>query len=433
MTQSINYGPIILVLGAIVLVLIVLAVFFLVQWLKTRTVMKRSKTPFAGLGKESSLTDILATFDTTFLTGKLREYQQLRKDCQQLHSYLDGLLEVNTPDGLLAALDNMRIEHPHIPVVDCVDKLYAEAVSSSDKDFQQISALLSRVDEKKGSQYAKLYESYVKIVTESSQMQMLLASYQKVAKSYLESIQPLNEDGKLDYWDRLALILWSITRCGAPLLELEKTEDAAILKDPALLENIKNDFTLSYLTRYFLKYAADANETVPLFRDHLSQGIQKALAGYNTLVKEEVSVSIPQDNKYVQEKAQELVNAFTKLWDGREARPFMDKMWQFFVQDFQKTMAEDNPDKTALLGQAMNIAFHTADFLDHTVGGRGTDYCYNYAFLLNDLDPVKSGSQNYRYQDYSQSTKRSDFVFSCAEELGIQHLKILVDNYYIKP
>lgn len=433
MTPYTNSSLIILILGAAILVVTVLAVFFLVQWLRTRTIMKRSKAPFAGLGKESSLTDILATFDTAFLTGKLREYQQLKKDCQQLHSYLDGLLEVNTPDGLLAALDDMRIEHPHIPVVDSVDKLYAEAVSSSDKDFQQISALLSRVDEKKGSQYAKLYESYVKIVTESSQMQKLLASYQKVAKSYLESIQPLNEDGKLDFWDRLALILWSITRCGAPLLELEQPEGAAMLKDTSLLESIKNDFILSYMTRYFLKYAADADEDVPHFREHLSQGIQKALAGYNALVKEDAGAAILQDNKYIQEKAEEYVDAFSKLWDGRESRPFMDKMWRFFVQDFLKSMAEETPDKTSLLAQSLNIAFHTADFLDHTVGGRGTDYCYNYAFLLNDLDPDKSGSQSYRYQDFTQSTKRSDFVFSCAEELGIQHLKILVDNYYIKP
>ncbi len=415
------------------LILTVLAIFFLIKWQRTRKMMKLAKTPFAGLGKESSVTDVLASFDNSFLSQNLRVYKELQKDNKKLHSLMDGLFEVNTSEGLIAALEEIRNVYPGIPALDSVVKLCAEAANSDEKEDLQIAALLSRIDERMGTRYAKIYESYTKNAEESEQLQKLLSSYQEVAQSYNEAIQPLNEDGKLDYWDRLALILWSITRCGVPLLELERAENAAILRDTSLLEKIKNDFILSYMTRYFLKYAADADEDVPHFREHLSQGIQKALAGYNALVKEDAGAAILQDNKYIQEKAEEYIDAFTKLWDGRESRPFMDKMWRFFVQDFLKSMAEETPDKTSLLTQSLNIAFHTADFLDHTVGGRGTDYCYNYAFLLNDLDPDKSGSQIYRYQDYTQSTKRSDFVFSCAEELGIQHLKILVDNYYIKP
>lgn len=420
------------IFGTVILVLTLFAVFFLVKWLMTRRIMKRARTPFAGLDKDASLTDILASFDSTFLTHKVREYKTERKEQKKLESVLKSLLEVTTSEGLLAVLEDLRTDYPGIPVPESIGKLYSEAANSSEKEYQQIGKLLSLVDARMDSHYSTTYDSFVKRVIEYDQLLKSNKAYQAVAQSYRGLLHTLGENGELNFWDRMALIVYTMDRCAIPLLELEG--EAGSLKNETLLQNIKNDLILSYLTRYFLKYAADASENGATFREHLSQGIKDALEKYNDkAAKEDPAALIPLDSPYIQEKSEALVDAFIKMYDGREARPFMDKMWTFFVKDFLEKTAGEAPEETYLLGQALNIAFHTADFLDHMVGGRGTEYCYNYAFLLNDLDPVKSGSREYRFQDYSQSTKRSDFVFSCADRLGIQHLKVLVDNYYIKP
>ena len=86
-----------------------------------------------------------------------------------------------------------------------------------------------------------------------------------------------------------------------------------------------------------------------------------------------------------------------------------------------------------LMENCLNITFHTVDFLEHINKNKDPQYCYNYNFLIHDFDPKQSQAMQYVFQDYSKSTDNSNFIYTVSEEAGVEHLKILVDNYYIKP
>ena len=221
----------------------------------------------------------------------------------------------------------------------------------------------------------------------------------------------------------------AVSKCLIPLLNYQSKGNGITKNEKAILDAIKSDMVSTYATRFFIRDVQKSEVSAEAFRTEVNAKLKESTEKFNTehaKTAQETSLSatdLPQENLTVFEEAIKQVRAYENY------QVFSDKMWTTFVQEFLNKAPQCN--KGFVLAQALNIAFHTADFLDHIKGGRSIPYCFNYKFLLNDFDPEKSGCQKFEHNHYMHSTNYSNFIYELAQELGAKDLKILVENYLI--
>ena len=428
------------------------------------------------------------------LTGN---FEQIEKKAESADAYLEDIgkiTECKTEKNLLDGLDDLRKKYPGIPKVDTVSSLYQEAVQAEEKDSKRIEHVLKRVEAyadgndgghplslpqstfiRRAVSYDKakkllglktdqdVYEyirsamdkfrqegqdidAAVRFVSKfkPDDAEVAFASPEEILGTYpeikdrLKNFEGLVGDklGKkeeLDFWDRMALVVWSVSKCAVPLLDATGKSGSLENQCERIVQDVKNDLLLSYVTRYFLRDAKNTGVNGEQFASNVKRKLPEFLEKYNkTVVLDEATASIPDIPQQIDERIDLFAKAIGDIRGFEAALPFVDRMWDYMGKGF-RDHAKQSGDEAYIIAQALNIAFHTVDFLDHLKGGRDVEYCYNYAFLLNDFDERKTGCKEFKFNDYSKSTEFSNFIFQLADRLGIEHLKILVDNFFIKP
>ena len=413
------------------------------------------------------------------LSGRLKEQEQDRK-------LFARLVDTKTESELMDALKQVRKRHPDLPLVHTVSAL-ADGLDPKANPSKQIEFLLGRIDKALGTKLLVPQQSFIRrtiaydqcrkmiggideghdvptvlraaidrfiakgqtldgavefvqqfkpAAPDMKEKDVILHDYHamsKVLDDFRQTVQTVSRKENLEFWDRAALVLSSIASCSIPLLNVVDPANRLAGQQKGLLDDVKSDLLVAYISRFFLSGAQNENVSADLFRKTVSDKLEEAVSRYNAgMTAEKALLAIPTDDKTVKEGLDVLVTSVDKSRKYESMLPFIDGMWTTFVKEFLEK-ARTCEDEKFILENALNIAYHTADFLDHVRGGRDVPYCFNYAFLLSGFDPKAAHAQEFRHNDYAQSTSYSNFLFELAEKLGIEHLRILIDNYFIKP
>lgn len=113
---------------------------------------------------------------------------------------------------------------------------------------------------------------------------------------------------------------------------------------------------------------------------------------------------------------------------------FNDSMWEFFVKDFigKEKYIEDDAEKGWYFTRLMEIAYHTADHIRSIKEEGNASLCHNVQLMANNMD-LKKDVNEFSYENPRKYTKHSRTIYRWASELGVNHLKIVVDNFAIMP
>lgn len=407
-----------------------------------------------------SIEEILYYYDQLNHTDKLKEFQN-QKD--SLNSYKNELNKYETLKKL-SKKDNITIKD----VLDLFAKQFDLNVDLQKKydllvkdveDYKKCKQLIGATDEMQ-SLYKYMYDALFAFFNSGQTIESAVDYVEKFSKhvklsngerkskedilrihntitqivsDYNKSVELIIYKDNLDYWDRLLLILASINKCAVPVLSTLKPDNKIKAQLDELILGIKNDILTSYICRLFLRDSQNKNISAQEFHTIVSEKLQESLSKFNSeLVDNDPTNSIILDKLVISDKIKILETSLDKNRGYESMLSFIDSMWNYFVKDFCEK-AKTTMDESFIIEKALNIAFITSDFLNHLMTGKDIIYCYNYAFLLNGFDPEKTRSYEFKYNDYSKSTDYSNFIYNLAEKNGVEHLKVLIDNYFIKP
>ncbi len=444
---------------------------------------KRNDTPcLVGLDEESTIDEILKNFDKTFST---KHFEDLKETRDRLKKYecsvkeFKKIISSETEKDLLAALKELKKKYNSLPEILSISSVYENA--NKDKKTVVIMDILRAVD----SHYKTTFESYFKLCNEkarqcnhsaklldiqenanlSEYLKGIISEYESSERSVVDAanfiarfktedgkvldtsklkainatidrfsslIDGINQKKEFSYWDKLAIIILSISECAIPLMKAMGKDKNLEAQQAQMILTIKNDLLLTYVTRHFLNAVQDSKVSASEFFANTTVALEKAVAGYNNgLGIKCPDAVINLEKTEVNDRLKVLEASIGKVRSYEDMIIFTDKMWDNFVSDFLAKAPECN--KSYIMQQTLNIAYHTADFLDHIKRGRDVEYCYNFAYLLNDFNKQETGCKEFEHHNYSKSTTYSDAVYEIAEQFGVSNLKILVDNYLIKP
>lgn len=396
--------------------------------------LRKASDSLKPLKEYSSIVDILSIFDKIYSTKKANEYLEMRKRYDNDELIVKELLSATTEDGIVAIIEHLSESYNTLPKIHTLSRVVAEANSQFADKPSQIRYLLETIDKSYGTEYAAEFESSVNKNLEYDSTVPYLNDIKGITGEFDCSVKAITESDNQNYWSRLALVLLSLDKLVFPVLKLDGMDQLLEPQKESILNNLKEDLIQSYILRYFLRDSADGNISPEQFAVNTMDGVNQAIAAFNTTwADKNRHIEINADEDTLLEKIAQLQVAMGKIRYSEQTQPFIDRMWEFFVKDFLKDAKEKIGDKAYLFQNALNIAYHTADFLDHIKGNRDIEYCSNYNLLLNDLNVDMAKGREFIHNDYSKSTTYSDFVYECAESTGIEHLKILVDNYNIMP
>lgn len=278
---------------------------------------------------------------------------------------------------------------------------------------------------------------------------------QKIVEEFHQLCLSFSEKNKPDVFDSMALSVQAISQLATPLLHIWGKEDLHDKTMDTIINGLKAHFIKSYTTRYFF-HDVSTWKTLDQFKDTLQKEIPQRIEKFNTSVVDCTTnldidtIDIGQAHT-ITDFNKHLVNAFEKIDKFEKNKEFTDKMWDTFVKDFvekaekigyprgAKNYRWDGNDieleeyKAWFFEHIFNIAYHTADYIDHIKNDRNPIYCFNYQLLHNNFDIEKSDHYDFQVNHIEKSTTYSNLVYTWAEELGIKKLKVLVGKYLIKP
>lgn len=428
--------------------------------------------PWNRLKDTSSISDVLTIFDEIYNTDRKNEYLSLvdwKDKVGKKVQFYDRLRSCTTEEELLKTLSTLKQEIKIISVnsvckdanklnqdeaiqtiLQSIDKIYKKKYTEAYLDFKKLA-----VENDKARKYFNISDAtslsdYLKtVVNEFQSSEHSIANAIKVLNVFKlkdNTTDKLNEIDKVlneidrtfegisshqkeyQYWDRLGIILLSISKGLIPLLKVLGKDKNLGVEEKSIIYNIQSDLIMLYATRCFLNRVQDKKSSVEEFHSYTINNLQSAIENFNKNSSFPDKIKLSTD-QLPQNQMKILEESISKIREYESLSIFMDKMWNHFAKEFLKKAPEC--DESYILSQALNIAYHTADFLDHIKGGRDIPYCYNYAYLLNDFDPEKTRCYDFVHNHYKKSTKYSNFIYELSEKLKLDNLKILIENYLI--
>ncbi len=123
---------------------------------------------------------------------------------------------------------------------------------------------------------------------------------------------------------------------------------------------------------------------------------------------------------------------FEKIRKYELSEVFVEKMWSTFVEDFRKNEL-DSDDKAWFYTHLYNITYHTVDYVDYFKNQKKLIYYPNLMLLQNNFAFDQIKFLDFQENHVDKSTKYTNCVYTWIKELNIEHLKVLIQKYKIKP
>jgi hypothetical protein len=269
------------------------------------------------------------------------------------------------------------------------------------------------------------------ILTEYNSIQTLIENSNSLYKSICK------KPDKIDYWDRIAICIWSISKVTFPLLRIKEADVYTDNNANFLIDALKTDLLHAYIAKHF-----ESAKHLDEFKSALEIRIPETIVKYNDRIKQNLpNMCIDPNSIKLDEEKSALLEKFGQISNTQNHQEFVDKMWQYFIKDFlskastfnQPYRGDSSSDKTWFFEQLFNIAYYAIDYIHWVHEKGGMVYFYNYYYLHNDMNRTTDLPIEFEYENPQKSTPYSTYVYKRADELGIAHLKIIIDRYLIKP
>jgi len=416
------------------------------------TQIENALVDFQGLPAKGKncVESILKAFDKVLGGNSIKEFETVLKDeredsiiefkkkenfdtLKKQSDFFEKIIRSKKESELLNLLDELRRTNVNLPEIKSLKKIYNDLVTEKKGQKDEIIiAFLTQIDE-----YAKVekllpqFESYKKQAEEYHQIKPTYEFTQKQVSDFYNLCLRLQKKDTPDFWDRMALSVWSISHIAIPLLKIWEKQIWFTEKQEIITSYLKSDLLLIYTTKYFLRDIIE-NKTVVDFKKALDTDIPKKIIEYNTQVSYDSSAKL---NSIDADLKNQLTEAFDKIRKFDTTQEFNNKMWDNFVKEFLQKVPniKSDEDKAWFFEQLFNITYHTADYLDFIKNNRNIIYCFNYQFLHNNFDLSKTDHYEFQLNHIDKSTAYSNLVFKWADELKIKQLKVLIGKYMIKP
>jgi len=248
------------------------------------------------------------------------------------------------------------------------------------------------------------------------------------------ALHPDSADSEQLKWERLAITLHAYTTICA-LVEIwmskfptdtitQKAQWNKVLQREDFMQLIQKDTMLLEKLRPFVNYLhnKDKSDTSDI-NTLVSGNIRKY---YNSL-SSVFPIALP-ENKMLDEVMNHAVRSQRAMETNA---PFIEAMWDGFVKEFVNAKIADH-DQAWYIEHLANIAYHAADYV-LIQKGQPIERCANYLFLKSGFDPAIPQCREFVNKHVDKSSTDSQKVFVWMEEWGVEHLKVLVDGYFIKP
>ena len=363
------------------------------------------------------------------------QFETLKKQSD----FLVRIANTRKEKDLLNLLEELRKQFKELPEILSLKKIYRnlEAKKNGQKD-EIIIALLSEVDEyAKGKELTPQFSNYKNQTEEYRKILQKYNDTHKQIEEFYKLCQKLPKKETTDFWDRTALSVWSISQIAMPLLKIwGKTVWFENKVDEKTITPLKADLLCVYLTKYFERDTSN-NYTLDEFKVDLDTTYRSAIKKYNDNIATNTNAVLDDNVDTIKNLKQQFLFVFEKIKKFESSQEFADKMWNNFVKDFlQKApkLNEQSPEgKAWFFEQLFNITYHTADYLDFVKNNKSIIYCYNHLLLHNNLDLSKTDHYDFQLNHIEKSTTYSNRIYKWADELGVKHLKVLIEKYLIKP
>ena len=159
----------------------------------------------------------------------------------------------------------------------------------------------------------------------------------------------------------------------------------------------------------------------------LNSRISDAIRMYYNTLSSVARITLP-ENKRLDEVMSNAVQAQRAAEAGSL---FIDTMWDSFVKEFANEKIAQH-DQSWYFEHVVNIAHHTVDYV-LIQKGQPDNQCANYQFLRSGFNTDIPQCRDFESNHAEKSSKDSQLVSAWMDELGVKHLKVLIDGYFIKP
>lgn len=249
----------------------------------------------------------------------------------------------------------------------------------------------------------------------------------RILDSFSESCNQIKDNDALTI-KSIALATSAINKLALPLMELWRIKCNFSSKEFGdILKNFHNELINHLITKRL--YNAYHSNKLGDFKKEL-KSLQEIANEQNK--KEPSSYKLRIDEHYWQT----MVDWSEKIAKGEEVKTFAELMCQYFIDDFTSKVkdidSDSAEDRKWFFEYVLNIAFHTADFVEHVNNEKAMIYCYNYSLLINKLDFSKVTCKEYQHNHADKSTPFADSIYEIASDLKIKNLRFLIDKFQIK-
>lgn len=272
---------------------------------------------------------------------------------------------------------------------------------------------------------------------EVEESEKLLAGTQKAMEEFTnrcKNLHPGSTEKEQLTWERLAITLYAYDAvCNLVSVWEQKFSDSAFtakhLWDQALqrqnfAQTVQNDAMVLAVLKEFINYLNNKDKSNT---SDINNRINNAIKKYYHPLPDTSNLTLP-EIKGLDEVMLKAVHAQRTI----EAQsPYINAMWDNFVKEFANEKISDH-DRAWYIEHVVNIAHHAADFI-LIQKGQPVYLCANYQFLKSGFDTTIPQCREFVNHHVEKSSTNSQKVFEWMNELGVDHLKVLIDEYFIKP
>lgn len=354
----------------------------------------------------------------------------LEKDSQSLR---ENIADLETEKGRLARENNTNLQNTNE-----AKKRYSELVQKYNELVGKYKALLTKnetliaeVDKRVEDATMAIKLQYGQIEQHYNKILPYYKSTFEIIKQLSPYLQGIVKEKDLRFWDRVLLQQLAIHELLIPLSKVWCKDINVSPVAEGALEKMRTDDLLQYMLLYLEKTLRYDNISSQEFSQALNEKIPQEIDNYNAKVKQlqisGIVINQNADKKYVEcADLMRLKVAQLKLDES-----FKTKMWSAFGKEFIDNV-DETTDKSWFFRYVIALAYYTAEYLQFNANkSTDTSAYYNLTYLLKGFD--SNYPKEYEHNYYGKSNSYADRVYEWCEDLGIEHLQVLISEYLILP
>lgn len=361
-----------------------------------------------------SLPDILIELDAKTGSDFVKQWMDLKKECEK------SAEKKKTSDLTLER--EMKLAQTKLKDKDRSIQQWQQRAADLQEEVKKCNKKVSQMEEK----FAEVKESA-----------LLLDGTRRVMEEFADHCRSLHPGSAVKEqleWERLAITLHAYEAvCALVEVWLSQFSSSAFttkarwnqaLQRENFVQITQTDAMVLSKLKEFVNCLNNKNKADTT---DLNSRIADAIRMYYNTLSSVTRITLP-ENKRLDEVMSNAVHAQRAAEAGSL---FIDTMWENFVKEFANEKIAQH-DQSWYFEHVVNIAHHTVDYV-LIQKGQPDNQCANYQFLRSGFSTDIPQCRAFESNHAEKSSKDSQLVSVWMDELGVKHLKVLIDGYFIKP